>query len=1031
MQVSYNIGAVIMGDVSKAISQAIKEAKWLSIDYVNQTGGETSYWCAVQDVDTKFARLIVTAFNIGKIGNDTKGLLNNVYLTFDNIKRASVLEHTTYKRPENLILRIENNLNDLKWLEFDLYNEKILDYLKQAIKYDNVPYYNSSNLVSGIDEEVLIKEKKNGFYHLTLKQIAELTEKIEKIGRQDKEKSFQTTELILNSLSINTKNGLFICVYKKLLFDPEKRHLVIGDETMFNYEFASDEKESFKHNIHTYLDVEADIFTKLLLDNPHQAKSMLADAAKRFNEEIDDRPYIFDLIRNFNGVIEREYQTIATAKRDNSLSVPLKAFFGNMDTSQLSRKRAFDIVLLNKEMNVDQLRVIHNALKQPVTYVQGPPGTGKTYSIINLLISAFFNDQTVLVASNNNKPTDDIEKKLLELSYDKKAIPLPVLRLGNNAKVYESLKKIKVQIERYKNYRVDEDKLNRISLSNKHNLKQINTIIDQHEERLELEESIDALESMANYLSNELRTNIIVQNELSINKTALAALPVYQDEDIHKNVVQANESFLMWLFYTSVKYIQRLSEPKYKDFIDILNIQEEYDQVSAFNRYIQDIKHLTILQKVFPIILTTNQSACRLGPPTQTFNLTIIDEAGQSSIGYSLFSIIRGERLLLVGDQNQLQPVITISPEVNFQLMKKYQISPSYDFVENSIIRTMQSVDSVSKFVLLRYHYRCHPDIIGFSNRKYYHSKLIVPPKADLSHKALFYIQVNQKLFSRSNIRNGCLPEVEAVIADIKANKKDETIGIITPFRNQANLIVERIKQENITGVDVGTVHTFQGDEKDRIYFSTAVTRRTSPKVFDWIKNNQELINVATTRAKKKFVMVGDFKEIKRRSKTTNDLLELGQYIIKQGKEVYLNESINDQYVNSMNYRQYNTMKEKELLTTINHIISIEGKYTIQGQVKVADVLNRFTSPQLFDYGTKAVFDFVLYEKLKDDDFPRLVIELDGEEHNSDPVVKARDKLKEQICEDNNIKLIRIPNNYTRRYVFIKDFLFELLKYKG
>lgn len=1020
-----------MGDIAKAISQAIKEAKWISIDYLNQTGGETSYWCAVNDIDVKTRRLIVNAFNIGMISNENNGVLKNIYLYFDKIKTANVLDHTSYKRPEKLISFIENNLKELDWLDYDLYNDKILDYLKEAIKYDNIPYQKDTNLVSAIDEDELRKAKKHGHYQLTLRQMAELTEKIERIGRQDKDKLFQTTELSFNLLSIKTTRGLFVCVYKRLMFDPENRQLVIGDETLFNYEFASEKEDSFKHNLRNYLDLEVDVFTKLYIENPHKAKQMLEKALKRFNESIDDRPYIFDLIRNFNSYIERNFQAIATAKNKNLLSTPLKAFFGNMDTSQLSRKRVFDIVLINQKMNVDQLRVIHNALKQPVTYVQGPPGTGKTYSIINLLISAFFNEQTVLVSSNNNKPIDDIGIKLQDIKYQSRSIPLPFLRLGNNGKIRESLLAIKSNIQKYKNYVVDEDKLNRISLSNKHNLKAINLIIDQYEERLELEESIDALESMLKHLTNDLRVNIIVQSELETKKAKLETIPTYQDEDIHKNVVQANESFLMWLFYTSIKCLKRLDEPKYKEFIDLLDIEDEYEQVGAFNRYIMDGKNLYNLQKAFPIVLTTNQSAWRLGPPSPSFNLTIIDEAGQCSIGYSLFSIIRGERLLLVGDQNQLQPVITISPEVNQLLINKYKITKPYNYVESSIIRTMQSVDSVSKFVLLRYHYRCHPDIIAFSNKKYYHSKLIVPQDAALDKKALFHIQVNQKLFTRSNTKNTSLPEIDAIISDIKENKTDETIGIITPFRNQADLILDRIKKENITGVDVGTVHTFQGDEKDKIYFTTAITRKTTPKAFDWIKNNQELINVATTRAKKKFVMIADMREIKRRSKTSNDINELIQYLSDKGKEITLTEVNNNPYVNSMNYRQYSTTKEKELLTTVNHILSIHGQYTVEKQVKVSDVLNRFTSPELFDYGIKSVFDFVIYEKIQDDEFPRLVIELDGEEHTTDNLVISRDKLKERICEDNGIKLIRIPNNYTRRYVFIKDILVKLIKFKG
>ena len=111
---------------------------------------------------------------------------------------------------------------------------------------------------------------------------------------------------------------------------------------------------------------------------------------------------------------------------NNDGTTPLNAFFGNMSKHRLGKKDDYQIVCLDNKVNISQLRVIANALKHPITYVQGPPGTGKTHSIINLLISTFFNGQTVLVSSNNNKPIDDIYAKLISLEYKKKKIPLTI-----------------------------------------------------------------------------------------------------------------------------------------------------------------------------------------------------------------------------------------------------------------------------------------------------------------------------------------------------------------------------------------------------------------------------------------------------------------------------------------------------------------------------------------------------------------------------------------------------------------------------
>src|SRR5690606_21008676 len=131
--------------------------------------------------------------------------------------------------------------------------------------------------------------------------------------------------------------------------------------------------------------------------------------------------------------------------------------------------------------------------------------------------------------------------------------------------------------------------------------------------------------------------------------------------------------------------------------------------------------------------------------------------------------------------------------------------------------------------------------------------------------------------------------------------------------------------------------------------------------------------------------------------------------------------------LNSVMYQQYNTNSEKELLETIKHFLSFGNKYTVQTQVKVSQLLNRYTKPELFDFGTKSTFDFVLFKKSLDDDVPVLVIELDGKEHYTHKNVELRDQKKKQICNDNGIKLLRIPNEYSRRYVFVKDKILNIL----
>lgn len=296
----------------------------------------------------------------------------------------------------------------------------------------------------------------------------------------------------------------------------------------------------------------------------------------------------------------------------------------------------------------------------------------------------------------------------------------------------------------------------------------------------------------------------------------------------------------------------------------------------------------------------------------------------------------------------------------------------------------------------------------------------------NLDKNALELINVNTKQEYTPVEKNTSRLEIDAILQDIK-NKQYENVGIITPFRNQANLITKSLDENLKEKVSVGTIHTFQGDEKDVIYFSTGISNKTHSKSFDWVKNNQELINVATTRAKRKFILVTDVDELKIRSSVRNDLFELYNYILARGKPINLTKSNRTYFINGANFKNYDTKKEQEFFETINHLLSTGDKYELRKKVRIASILGKFITNDKFSYALKGEFDLVIFRRVGPHQIPVVAIELDGSEHKIDPKVIKRDQIKEEICKDNNIRLIRIDNKYSRRYLYIKDLLKDIL----
>ena len=139
---------------------------------------------------------------------------------------------------------------------------------------------------------------------------------------------------------------------------------------------------------------------------------------------------------------------------------------------------------------------------------------------------------------------------------------------------------------------------------------------------------------------------------------------------------------------------------------------------------------------------------------------------------------------MLVGDPQQLNPVITLDENINKALRTKYGISDDYDYITNSIYKTFLANDSISEEILLHNHYRCNKKIIQFNNEKYYNNRLNIVSESTVSEPLVFY-NVDS---TRTNFKNTSEQEAEAIVHYIK-NNPDKSIGIITPFRSQKEQI--------------------------------------------------------------------------------------------------------------------------------------------------------------------------------------------------------------------------------------------------
>ena len=275
-----------------------------------------------------------------------------------------------------------------------------------------------------------------------------------------------------------------------------------------------------------------------------------------------------------------------------------------------------------------------------------------------------------------------------------------------------------------------------------------------------------------------------------------------------------------------------------------------------------------------PAWCVTNLSAGILPLEPNIFDLLIIDEASQCDIPSALPLLYRSRRAVIIGDPRQLRHITKIDPRRSQQLLAAHGLGDEDSFGYNySLFDLSISRGAIGAPIMLQDHYRSHSDIIGFSNDKWYqgnlqiwtdYGRLKTPPGKRFGIR---WTEVSGTARRPSGGSVFIPEEAEAVVDQLvdllMTQRFDGTVGIVTPFRPQANMIWERVARRVPSDVRdraqliVDTAHGFQGDERDIVLFSPCVSRNLPRGAHSFLQNTENLFNVAITRARSLLHVVG------------------------------------------------------------------------------------------------------------------------------------------------------------------------------
>jgi len=285
----------------------------------------------------------------------------------------------------------------------------------------------------------------------------------------------------------------------------------------------------------------------------------------------------------------------------------------------------------------------------------------------------------------------------------------------------------------------------------------------------------------------------------------------------------------------------------------------------------------------------------------ESFDALIVDEISMA-LPPLLFVAARQtlRRVILVGDFKQLPPIVRTDNEVADQRLRKdafhlARIAIELDPTDHPALarlrtqrRMMPPIADAARYIsygpnnLLDHadvSQRIQPDWLSFLPS----SALVIVDTADL------YCWCGRKAgsLSRFNLYSAHISvELAAMAASAIARKNEAVsrkIGIVTPYAAQRRLLSRLIQALGLTDWIVpGTIHTFQGGEAELIIFDTVLdepywsARLCNPKQSAEVKRD---LNVALTRARMKFILIGSSEWLNHHAKPASGLGQLWHYM--------------------------------------------------------------------------------------------------------------------------------------------------------
>lgn len=308
------------------------------------------------------------------------------------------------------------------------------------------------------------------------------------------------------------------------------------------------------------------------------------------------------------------------------------------------------------------------------------------------------------------------------------------------------------------------------------------------------------------------------------------------------------------------------------------------------NKYLRERNTIEIawnwINFVIPVISSTFSSIilmCRnLG--SNSIGHLFIDEAGQALPQAAVGAIFRSKHVMAVGDPAQIKPIWILEAPI-LQIISEHFGVPEKYLSESASVQSL--ADDASEYgyycnraekdwigIPLWVHRRCQSPMFDISNKIAYDDLMV---QAEPRYGKFGWYNVEDRSnnkFSEKQYNMLCNILRKKIADDPELlSSEDNKVFVITPFNNTAQELKKRLKsleigtdefvqftryeKGNNRATNVGTIHTFQGKEASIVILVLGADKN-EPGAAKWAFSEPNIMNVAASRAKDEFYIIGN-----------------------------------------------------------------------------------------------------------------------------------------------------------------------------